>query len=132
MAGGRPTTYDPKYCQAVIEHMSEGASLTSFAASIMCSRATINVWMDAHPEFLESVKVGKALCATWWEKVSRANAVEGGGNATLCIFGLKNMAPDEWREKQEIEHSGKIDSNVSDDELDRRINDLIAIQAAKN
>jgi len=132
MAGGRPTTYDPAYCQAVIEHMSEGASLTSFAASVDCSRATINVWMDAHPEFLEAVKIGKSKCATWWEKVSRTNAVEGGGNATLCIFGLKNMAPDEWREKQEIEHSGKIDSNVSDDELDRRINDLIAIQAAKN
>lgn len=132
MPAGRPTTYDPRYCQAVIEHMSEGASLTSFAASIMCSRSTINEWMAANQEFSEAVKVGKALCAQWWEKVSRANAVEGGGNATLCIFGLKNMAPDEWREKQEIEHSGKIDSNVSDDELDRRINDLIAIQAAKN
>jgi len=132
MPSGRPTTYDPKYCQAVIEHMSEGASLTSFAASIDCARSTINVWMEANPEFSEAVKIGKSKCAQWWERVSRANAVEGGGNATLCIFGLKNMAPDEWREKQEIEHSGKIDSNVSDDELDRRINDLIAIQAAKN
>ena len=125
MAGGRPTTYDPKYCQAVIEHMSEGASLTSFAASVMCSRSTINEWMSANPEFSESVKVGKALCATWWEKVSRANAVEGGGNATLCIFGLKNMAPDEWREKQEIEHSGSIDINkLSDEDLERKIAEL--------
>lgn len=132
MAGGRPTTYKPEYCQAVIEHMSDGASLTSFAASIDCSRSTIGEWMNANPEFSAAVKIGKSKCAQWWEKVSRANAVEGGGNATLCIFGLKNMAPDEWREKQEIEHSGKIDSNVSDDELDRRINDLIAIQAAKN
>ena len=127
MSAGRPTTYKPEYCQAVIEHMSEGASLTSFAASVDCSRATINVWMDANPEFLEAVKTGKAKCATWWEKVSRTNAVEGGGNATLCIFGLKNMAPDEWREKQEIEHSGRIDSSTSDDELDRKINELISI-----
>jgi len=125
MPGGRPTTYDPKYCQAVIDHMSEGASLTSFAASVMCSRSTINEWMAANPEFSESVKIGKALCATWWEKVSRTNAVEGGGNATLCIFGLKNMAPDEWREKQEIEHSGSIDINkMSDEELERKIAEL--------
>ncbi len=125
MPGGRPTTYDPKYCQAVIEHMAEGASLTSFAASVMCSRSTINEWMAANPEFSEAVKVGKALCATWWEKVSRTNAVEGGGNATLCIFGLKNMAPDEWREKQEIEHSGSIDINkMSDEELERKIAEL--------
>jgi hypothetical protein len=125
MPGGRPTTYDPKYCQAVIEHMAEGASLTSFAASVMCSRSTINEWMAANPEFSEAVKIGKALCATWWEKVSRTNAVEGGGNATLCIFGLKNMAPDEWREKQEIEHSGSIDINkMSDEELERKIAEL--------
>ena len=42
------------------------------------------------------------------------------------------MAPDEWREKQEIEHSGKIDySNISDEELDRKLNDLIANQVQK-
>jgi transposase len=105
--------------------MAEGASLTSFAASVMCSRSTINEWMAANPEFSEAVKIGKALCATWWEKVSRTNAVEGGGNATLCIFGLKNMAPDEWREKQEIEHSGSIDINkMSDEELERKIAEL--------
>lgn len=125
MAGGRPTDYKPEYCEAVIEHMKEGASLTSFAASLNVARSTINVWMDANPEFSEAVKAGKAHCAAWWEKVSRSNAVEGGGNATLCIFGLKNMAPDEWREKQEIEHSGSIDINkMSDEELERKIAEL--------
>ena len=125
MAGGRPTSYKPEYCEQVIAHMSEGASLTSFAASVDCSRATINVWMEAHPEFLEAVKVAKSKCATWWEKISRLNAVEGGGNATLCIFGLKNMAPDEWREKQEIQHSGSIDINkLSDEELEKKIAEL--------
>lgn len=133
MSAGRPTDYKPEYCQMIVEHMTEGASVTSFAAEIGKSRSTINLWMDAFPEFMEAVKTGKAKCAAWWEKKSRINAVEGGGNATLCIFGLKNMAPDEWREKQEIEHSGKIDySNISDEELDRKLNDLIANQTAKN
>ena len=104
MAGGRPSSYKPEYCKAVIEHMEEGASIASFAASIDCGRSTINVWMEAHPEFLEAVKVGKAKCAAWWEKIGRKNAVEGGGNATLVIFGLKNMAAEDWREKQEIDH----------------------------
>lgn len=126
MAGGRPTDYKPEYCEQVIAHMSEGASLTSFAASVDCSRATINVWMEAHPEFLESVKVGKAKCADWWEKRGRMGANgEQDVNPTLVIFGLKNMAPDEWREKQELQHSGSIDINkLSDEELERRIADL--------
>ena len=105
MAAGRPSDYKPEYCNAVIEHMKEGASLTSFAASINCARSTINVWMEANPEFSEAVKAGKAQCAAWWESIGRKNAVEGGGNATLVIFGLKNMAGDDWREKQEIDHT---------------------------
>lgn len=60
--------------------------------------------MAKNPEFSEAVKVAKAKCAAWWEKVGRENAVNGGGNATLVIFGLKNMADEDWREKQEIDH----------------------------
>lgn len=105
---GRPTKYRKEYCEAVVEHMSDGASLTSFAASIDVCRATINVWADEHPEFLEAVKAGKAKCAAWWERTARTNAVEGTGNATLCIFGLKNMSEDDWRDRKEVEHGGSI------------------------
>ena len=30
------------------------------------------------------------------------------GNATLCIFGLKNFAPEDFRDKVETELSGNI------------------------
>lgn len=106
MPAGRPTLYDPKYCEAVVEHMRDGASLTSFAASIGVNRATITNWMDAHPEFLAAATRGKALCAAWWEAVARTNAVTGQGNATLTVFGLKNMAAEDWHDRQQIEHAG--------------------------
>ena len=126
MAGGRPTDYKPEYCEEVIAHMNDGASLTSFAASIGCARSSINVWMEANSEFSESVKIGKAKCAAWWEKTGRTNATEGGGNATLVIFGLKNMAADDWREKQEIEHSGTVKhEKLSDEDLELRIKELL-------
>lgn len=106
MAAGRPTKYDPSYCEAVIEHMKDGASLTSFAAEIGVARSTINEWIDHHYEFSEAVKRGKAKCASWWEALGRKNAQEGGGNATLVIFGLKNMAGEDWRERSSMEVSG--------------------------
>ena len=105
-AVGRPSKYKPTYCNEVITHCSEGASLTSFAAEIGVARSTINEWIEHYPEFSEAVKKAKAKCAAWWEKVNRANALEGKGNATSCIFGLKNMAPDDWADKQQFEHSG--------------------------
>lgn len=102
--GGRPTLYRPEYCDAIVAHMAEGASATSFAASVGVCRETISEWAATHPEFSVAVKKGKAACATWWEALGRKNAATGAGSATLVIFGLKNMAPDEWREKQEIDH----------------------------
>lgn len=113
MTAGRPTKYLPAYCDLVIEHMSEGASLTSFAAEIGVARSSINEWMDANPEFSEAVKIAKAKCAAWWEKLGRSNAISGDGNATLVIFGLKNMAAEDWRDKQEVEQKTTLDATDS-------------------
>ncbi|WP_199925224.1 hypothetical protein [Neorhizobium sp. SOG26] len=106
MAGGRPSKYDPAYCEQVVEHMKDGASLTSFAAEIGVARSTINEWIDQNYEFSEAVKRAKAKCAAWWEALGRKNAQQGGGNATLVIFGLKNMAGEDWRERASMELSG--------------------------
>lgn len=106
---GAPTKYKDDYCQQVVEHCATGASLTSFAAEIDVCRATINVWMADHEEFLEAVKRAKAKCAAWWEQNARNGATGAKEvNPTLCIFGLKNMAAEDWREKQEVEHSGGV------------------------
>ena len=120
MAGGRPTKYDPAYCEAVVEHCAQGASLTSFAASIDVCRATITVWSDEHPEFLAAVKRAKAKCAAWWEQNAR-NAAMGANkdaNPTLCIFGLKNMAAEDWRDKTEQDVNVKMDLGAALDTLD--------------
>lgn len=101
MPAGRPSKYQESYCDLVIEHMAEGASLTSFAAEIGVARDTISEWAVQHEEFSVAVKIGKAKCAAWWEKIGRSNAISGDGNATLVIFGLKNMAAEDWREKTE-------------------------------
>lgn len=104
---GRPTKYDPAYCEAVIEHMAEGASLTAFAGDIGVARSTINQWMEDQPEFSEAVRVAKAKCAAWWERAGRMIVMGGGGPgaSTLAVFGMKNMAPDDWRDKQELDHT---------------------------
>lgn len=103
---GRPTKYDQSYCDMVVEHMREGASLTSFAAEIDVARSTINEWMSAFPEFSEACARAKAKCAAWWEKVNRSLAQSGTGNHGAVKLGLTNMAPDDWREVTRQEHSG--------------------------
>ena len=107
MTAGRPSKYDPAYCDEIKDHMQEGASIASFAAQIGVARSTINQWAEDYPEFSEALKIGKAKCAAWWEEKLRSIAVSGGGpgSATAVIFGLKNMAAEDWRDKQEVDHT---------------------------
>lgn len=119
--GGRPTKYRPEYCEQLVAHMSEGASLLSFAAEIDVDRSTLTEWAKVHPEFSAAVTRGKAKCAAWWERIGRNLAMTGEGNATLVVFGLKNMGAEEWADRQSLEHTGKdggpiqTEATVSDD-----------------
>jgi hypothetical protein len=71
-AGQFDSKYNPDYCAAIVEHMSDGASLTSFAASINVSPATVIAWAKEHSEFAEARSLAMAKCQAWWEAQLRA------------------------------------------------------------
>src|SRR4051812_14268864 len=101
---GRPSKYEPRFCDELIEVMGKGFSLTAFAGEISVSRATINNWMADHPEFLEATRVGQAKRTKALETTLLAG--ETGPKVTGHIFALKNADPEGWKDKQEVEHSG--------------------------
>lgn len=86
--------------------MATGLSLTAVAGEIGICRATINNWAAVHPEFLEAVRIGKAKRTLALERGMLG--AESGPAVTARMFALKNADPDEWREKQSIEHSGGV------------------------
>ncbi len=113
--GGRPTKYEPRFCEEVEDLMAQGYSLGAFAGHVGVARSTINEWIDNHPEFSEAVSRAKAKRLLMWEGIGLKVAQYGGsgGQATMTIFGLKNMGEDEWRDKQEFEHSGGAELSVA-------------------
>lgn len=105
MPAGRPSTYDPAYCEQVVEFMAQGYSLTAFAGSIRVARSTVHEWMERHPEFADAVKTAHgARTATLEREMLMADSSP---RVTARIFALKNAAPDEWRDRQHHEHTGK-------------------------
>jgi hypothetical protein len=118
---GRPTKYKPEYCQMLIDHMNGGYSFESFAGLIGVAKQTLYEWIDANSEFLDAKEVGFEKSRLFWEKVgvdyiiNQSSSTAGVGseskaiNSTVYIFNLKNRFPKEWRDRQEVEHSGKID-----------------------
>lgn len=106
--GGRPTDYDPAYCASAETFLADGYSVAALAGFLGVAKSTVYEWIDRYPEFSDSVKRGQAGAVYWWEKANRNLAMTGEGNATACVFGLKNRASDEWRDKVETEHSGGL------------------------
>jgi hypothetical protein len=107
MAGGRPSKYDPAFCESVIECLGEGHSVTAFAGRIGVNRSSVFEWAKNHPEFSNALKIGQAKAVEFWEKILAKVAKDGGGNATAVIFALKNRASDDWADKIQTELTGK-------------------------
>lgn len=105
MPAGRPTKYKREYCQSAIDFMRDGYSVTAFAGHIGVARSTVFKWAEENLEFSDALKTAQALAALWWEESLRTVARTGEGNATACIFGVKNRSTEEWRDRQEVDHS---------------------------
>ena len=72
---------------------------------------------DEHfPAFTDAMKRAKPIRLAAWEGMA-LNLVHStdkvsGGQTAMCIFGLKNADPDEWRDKTVVEHD--ISDRVAD------------------
>jgi len=106
MPTGRPSKYKAEYCKVAIEFMRDGYSVTAFAGHIGVARSTVFKWAEEHAEFSDALKTAQALAALWWEKALRQVASTGEGNATACIFGVKNRSTEDWRDKHDHELTG--------------------------
>lgn len=120
--GGRPTKYEPRYCDEMIDFMAQGYSIGAFAGHIRITRRTLLNWKKDFPEFADAYEIAQATCQLHWEKRAIEIGKEGapGGAPVMTIFALKNMGSDDWRDK--IEHSGNVGFEVkplseSDDSL---------------
>ncbi len=103
MPAGRPSTYDPAYCDRVMELADAGVGKREMAATLGCAWSTFQRWQDEHPEFQAAVKDAVHLSQAWWEKQGRVATFGGidGFNATCFIFNMKNRFPGDWRDKHD-------------------------------
>lgn len=106
----RPSEYDPAICEILdgLGHEGEGMAEAIVACGI--ARETFYRWQELYPEFSNAVRQMRMRSQAWWEEQGRRATFGGtdGFNATSFIFNMKNRFPDDWRDKQEVGHSGEI------------------------
>ena len=105
---GRPSLYDPKYCEEVIAYGKLGKSVEQIASILNVSLRVLYDWRDKHPEFLHALEDAKTYEQAWWEEQAAAYMVENKEsdrlNATLWSRSMAARFPKKYREsvKQEI------------------------------
>ena len=131
---GRTSSYKESYCNEVIECLAEGHTVTAFAGTIGVAASTVYEWIKSQPAFAEAYARGKAKATLFWERRLIEFAQTGKGNAAAVIFGVKNRAPDEWRDVHKIEHTGEDGGPIKTQEVSAReeIERRIAGIAARN
>lgn len=114
MPAGRPSKYDPAFCDKVIELGAEGKTLAGMADALDIDRSTLTDWCEKHDEFSRAVKRGLDKAQAWWEEQGRVATFGGieGFNATSYIFQMKNRFKDDWREKTEQHNTGSTTVTV--------------------
>lgn len=108
MAGGRPTSYDPAFCERVLELGEQGASYVEIAHELGVVRQTLHNWEDAHPEFLDAITRAREASQVWWEKQGRAGLTAERFNASVWSRSMAARFPDDWRESKQVEHKGGV------------------------
>lgn len=105
MSAGRPSKYKPEYCAAIIEHCKEGMSRESFAAVVDVNRDTLHEWKEKHLEFSDAWSRCKEYRQKTLEKLVLDHAKgKNKGSTAAAIFMLKNIAPESYKDRSEVQH----------------------------
>lgn len=129
---GAPTKYKTEYNEQVYKLCLLGAIDEELADFFDVCVATINNWKKESPEFLASIKKGKQIAdaevaeklfqrAIGYShdeekifcqdgKIIRADTIKHYPPEVIALlFWLKNRQPNNWREKTEHDHGGKVE-----------------------
>lgn len=109
----------------------DGLTDEQIAKNIGIATSTLYEWKKRFEELSEALKRGKEVVdilvenallkkALGYRYLEETNTKEGivtlekfaHGDVTAQIFWLKNRKPNEWRDKQQVEHSGNISNEV--------------------
>jgi transposase len=105
---GRPSKYDPAFCEKVIELGKLGKSVEQIACELNVGTRTMYEWRDVHPEFSHALEQAKEFEQNWWETIAQTHMIEERDapklNASIWSRSMAARFPKKYREsvKQEI------------------------------
>ena len=99
---GRPSKYDPSFCERVIELGRLGKSRVSIACELDVCLASLERWEEEYPEFRGAMERARQFAQHWWEEKGVEGMLAGPGSFNAAIWSRSMAArfPETWREKR--------------------------------
>lgn len=110
----RPTKYDEKYCEMLIEHMAEGYSFESFGGIIEVNEDTLYEWVKVHSKFSDSKSIGTQKSMVWWEKIGRQGMINEIPffNDRIWRLNMINRFRSKWSDGTKNENNDKVKTEI--------------------
>lgn len=102
MGAGRPTKYDPAFCERVIELGKEGKSFTQIAVALGFSKATLMGWSNAHLEFSTALTRAKECEQAWWEQKGMDGLTADKFNSAVWSKSMSARFREDYTERREL------------------------------
>lgn len=96
--GGRPTDYDPTYCESVLAWGAAGKSKAWMASEIGVAKSTLQLWEKVHPEFSAALSRAMTLSQRWWEDAGQTGMTADKFNNGVWVRSMAARFPEDWRE----------------------------------
>lgn len=125
MAVGRPSAYDPAFCEKVVELGKLGKSVTQIACALDVSKETVYAWIREKPEFSDAMTRARAYSQAWWEEMGQAGLTMQGFNAFLWAKNVSCRFREDYSEPKNVVLSGDAANPV------RTVNrvEIVAVEA---
>ena len=122
---GRPSKYNPDFCQRVIQLGKVGKSTEAIGAELLVGTATLYRWRDEFPEFREALELAKDLELLWWENTAQENLINTyqGDNLNASVWSRSMAArfPKKYRESTKHELTGADGGPIEFNKIERVI-----------
>jgi len=108
---GRPTLYDPAYCDQVRELGALGKSIEQISYKLGVSLRVIYDWKDKYPDFLHALDDAKIAEQNWWEEQGQLYMLEHKDaaklNASIWSRSMAARFPKKYRDNSKVELTGE-------------------------
>ena len=124
---GRPSKYDPAFCEVAIELGKQGKSTEAIGAKLGVGTATMYRWRDEFAEFREALELAKEFELEWWEEIAQKHMIEEKDapklNSSIWSRSMAARFPRKYRESLKQEISGPDGGPLQIAEVVRKVVD---------